>query len=481
MQQSTRFQCVERRIVSIAILIGSAALAACQGHGLGAVPGTAPQTLAAAPSAGGVPTGRAAGRAAMVDWPQYRFNADRTGFNPRENTLDASNVPHLQLLWSAQLGELVNYSSPAVVNGTVYIASTDGRLWAYPANGCGASLCTQPTWVSASFGQMMDSPTVANGFVYIGSQTSFSSNDGKLDVFSASGCAKAACPPLWQGLAGDDAILQSSPAVAKGRVYIGSHDGTMYVFDANGCGSSTCMPLWTAQTGGSIESTATIDGTTVYIGSDDGNLYAFKARGCGKPACKPLWTGQLGDAVFESSPAVVGNRVYIGSQHAVAAFNANGCGSKTCQPLWRGTNGNDFFNGSPAIAKGHLYIGDEDGVAVFKTKGCGSATCTPLWLDFGVGFQAAVASSPTVANGVVYAGRNTAEVLAWKAGPCGTFVCDNIWSGATSDEIVTSSPTVVNGQLYIGSADQSFPSDISGRLYVYGVRGTGAAKSRPSK
>ena len=37
----------------------------------------------------------------------------------------------------------------------------------------------------------------------------------------------------------------------------------------------------------------------------------------------------------------------------------------------------------------------------------------------------------------------------------------------TNDQIVTSSPTVVNGKLYIGSADDSFPENSSGRIYVW--------------
>jgi len=80
-----------------------------------------------------------------------------------------------------------------------------------------------------------------------------------------------------------------------------------------------------------------------------------------------------------------------------------------------------------------------------------------------------VISSPTVANGVVYAGRNTGEVLAWRAGPCGLPTCNAIWRGQTRDQIVTSSPTVVNGKLYIGSADNQVPVSVQGRLYVFGL------------
>src|SRR5437868_1210743 len=124
---------------------------------------------------------------APVNWPQFRFDNNHTGFNPLENTLTRQNVPMLQVSWQAQLGKLVDYSSPAVVNGVVYIGSTDGRLWAYPADGCGQALCSNSLWSSVGLGQIIDSPTVSNGIVYIGSQTSDNSNNGKLNAFSASG------------------------------------------------------------------------------------------------------------------------------------------------------------------------------------------------------------------------------------------------------------------------------------------------------
>ncbi len=408
-----------------------------------------------------------ASAAGTVNWPQFRFNDDHTGLNPFETVLNARNVPTLRVAWQAQLGRLVDFSSPAVVDGVVYIGSSDGRLWAYPATGCGQSLCTTPLWTSTSLAQIIDSPTVVNGIVYVGSQTSPSSNDGKLDAFSATGCGAAVCAPLWQGLAGTQSILESSPAVAHGVVFVGAFDGKLYAFDANGCGASTCQPQWTGSTGGSIESTPTVTKGVVFVGSDDGRLYAFKAAGCGASSCRPLWTGPLGSSVFQSSPAVANGIVYIGSQHALSAFNAAGCGGTTCSPLWQAIDNVNFFNGSPAVASGRVYIGLENGLGVYAAAGCGQATCQPLWTDFGSGSQAAVLSSPTVANGVVYAGRNTGEVLAWRAGPCGSSFCTNIWSGPTGDSIVTSSPTVVNGTLYIGSADNLFPEDHQGRIYVF--------------
>jgi outer membrane protein assembly factor BamB len=406
-----------------------------------------------------------------TDWTQFRFDQNHTGVQPFENVLNASNVPMLQLSWQAQLGALVDYSSPAVVNGVAYIGSSDGRLWAYPAKGCGQQICTAPLWSSTSVGQIIDAPTVVNGLVYVGSQTSFSSNAGKLDVFRANGCGKSVCPPLWQGVAGQQSILQSSPAVVGGRVYMGAYDGKLYVFNASGCGAMLCQPLWTGTTGGPIESSPTVNGSSVYIGSNDGKLYAFPAAGCGSTACQPLWTGSTGETIFDSSPAVSNGTVFIGSVHRLSAFPAAGCGAATCRPLWQASHQGDFVNGSPAVFGGRVYIGLEFDVGVFNASGCGQANCGPLWLDFGTGTQADILSSPTIANGVVYAGKMNGEVLAWKAGPCGKFVCNQIWSFLTQDPIVNSSPTVVDGLLYIGGSNKFAPQNTAGRLYVFGLPG----------
>jgi outer membrane protein assembly factor BamB len=423
-----------------------------------------------AASAGPVAAVVGASPGAAIDWPQFRFDDRHDGVNTQETVLGAKNVRFLDQTWRAQLGELVDFSSPVVADGVVYIGSSDGRLWAYPADGCGDALCTVPLWQSTSLAQILDTPTVAGGFVYVGSQTSLDSNDGKLDVFSAGGCGKAVCKPLWQGLAGADSVLMSSPAVAGGVVYVGTFGRRLFAFDAGGCGAKRCTPLWAGVTGGSIESTPTVGDGVVYVGSDDGRLNAFDADGCGKATCKPSWTGDMGgDAspVFESSPALANGMVYLGSQHDLAAFDAGGCGAKTCDPVWQAPNPGEFYGGSPAVTKTRVYIGLETGIAVFDAKGCGHPVCDALWTGFGSGAQAAVLSSPTVANGVVYAGRNTAEVLAWKAKGCGSSFCSEIWKGFTNDQIVTSSPTVVNGKLYIGSADNASPEDSQGRIYVW--------------
>src|SRR4051794_1551653 len=70
-----------------------------------------------------------AGSAFAPAWPQFRFDEAHTGYNRFEQALAAGNVGSLGLAWQAQLGRLVNDSSPAVAGDLVYIASSDGTLW----------------------------------------------------------------------------------------------------------------------------------------------------------------------------------------------------------------------------------------------------------------------------------------------------------------------------------------------------------------
>jgi len=133
-------------------------------------------------------------------------------------------------------------------------------------------------------GSLFSSPVVTGGFVYVGSF------DGRLYVFPAGGCGQAHCSPAWTSTPVGDRIF-STPAVANGVVYVGSYDHKLYAFPAAGCGRFTCAPIWTSTpTGNQIDASPTVAGGVVFIGSDDGRLYAFRASGCGQPLCHPLWT-----------------------------------------------------------------------------------------------------------------------------------------------------------------------------------------------
>jgi outer membrane protein assembly factor BamB len=322
------------------------------------------------------------------------------------------------------------------------------------------------TWTGATGSVVDSSPAVANGVVYIGSM------GGTLYAYAA-GCASGGgtCTPLWTATTGG--YIFSSPAVANGVVYVGSKD-LLYAFDATGvtgCGGSpkTCSPLWTGATGGLVDTSPTVSGGVVYVGSYDKKLYAFDATGvtgCGgsPKTCSPLWTGATGGEIH-SSPAVADGVVYVGSNDDKLYAYAVGCnsGGGTCSPLWTGATGSTIYS-SPAVANGVVYVGSYDKkLYAFDAAGvtdCGGGTCSPLWTGATGG---EIYSSSAVANGVVYVGSYDKKLYAFDAAGvtgCGGGTCTPLWTASTGGSIL-SSPAVANGVVYVGSGDH--------KLYAYAV------------
>ena len=145
-------------------------------------------------------------RSAATDWPMFHLNPRHVGFNRTETIITRQNVKFLRQKWVGIAGDIVDFSSPAVVNGVVYLGSTDGKLYVFNASGCGSSTCTA-NWTGSAGGSIYSSPTVANGVVYVGS------NNHQLLTFPAAGCGQSSCAPTWAGLLGGS-ILESSPVVS---------------------------------------------------------------------------------------------------------------------------------------------------------------------------------------------------------------------------------------------------------------------------
>src|SRR5687768_14069481 len=89
-----------------------------------------------------------------LDWPEFRFGPTNTGLNPAETAISAGNAGSLATAWTAPTGNSV-YSSPAVANGTVYVGSDDGKLYAFDAAGVancspGPPRACSPLWTAAT-------------------------------------------------------------------------------------------------------------------------------------------------------------------------------------------------------------------------------------------------------------------------------------------------------------------------------------------
>jgi len=415
----------------------------------------------------------------MKNGIQFGFDAQHSGFNPYETELSPTTVALLVQAWTATTNRAIS-SSPAVANGVIYAGTSDGKLYAFKADGCDQSTCP-PLWTAATDGSISSSPAVLNGVAYVNSAY-VHPNDGKLYAFRADGCGQVTCSPLWSARTGR---TNSSPVVDNGVIYVSSGDNKLYAFKANSCGQPICSPLWTATASKASFSSPAVANGVIYVSSGDSKLYAFKANGCGQVTCSPLWTAATADAIA-SPPVVAKGVVYVSSgdgqvqtansqrgdsqsgkslgsllsgSHYQAysklyAFKADGCGQVTCSPLWT-TTISGVILASPAVANGVVYVdAGDDKLYAFKADGCGQPTCSPLWtaatdLTF---------SSPTVANGVVYVASGKGKLYALKANGCDQTVCSPLWT-ATTGSAIGSSPVVANGMVYVGTN--------SGMLYAF--------------
>ena len=144
-------------------------------------------------------------------------------------------------------------SSPAVVNGTVFVGARDGWLYAIDA-ATGAERWRfdhKISWVNTS-------PAVVDGVVYAGS------SDGQFvqAVDAASG------KELWRTTTG---TTWSSPSVAGDVVYAGDGQGRLHALDRK-----SGKLLWSFRTGTTVHSSPTPSGDLVIVGSSDGGVYAIR-------------------------------------------------------------------------------------------------------------------------------------------------------------------------------------------------------------
>jgi outer membrane protein assembly factor BamB len=211
-----------------------------------------------------------------------------------------------------------NSGSPAVANGVIYIANR--ALFAFNASGCSPAPTTgcPPIWTTPVAGITYSAPAVANGTVYVGTW------NGPLYAYDAAGCGSVSCSPLWTAVTGGTG---GTPAVVNGVVYTVSAGGTLSAFDAAGstnCSGTvtarTCTPLWTSASGGTgyvtMSSPAVANGV-IYFSSTNGGTYGYDAAGslnCSLSStaktCAPLW-GAVTGFIGGGSPAVVNGVLYI--------------------------------------------------------------------------------------------------------------------------------------------------------------------------
>ena len=408
--------------------------------------------------------------------PSFRNDPAHSGI------YDAAGVPQLHgAKWTFHTnGEVV--SSPAIVDGVVYVGSNDGNLYAIDAQS--GSL----KWKFATESRVPSSPAVANGLVYFGSYDgnfyAVNTTTGKLQwKFANPGERRFTATHLHGSLPAGEAmpdpfdVYLSSPAIWNNTVYFGSGDGNVYALDAK-IGS----PRWKFHTGDVVHASPAIVDGKLYIGSWDSYFYALNAN-----TGKELWRFKTGEdpdihnqVGIQSSATVASGIVYFGCRDS----NFYAVDAATGKQRWVYNNKGSWVITSPVVHNGKVYFATSDTALLHILDAKTGSLAEPADMPK---FQWPIFSSPAIAGNILYvAGQNgkltaidlattkplwtfqseaSQKKLATLSKPDGTphyelafksNFYDDLWVGFAKTHTVGNfigSPVISGNTLYIGSAD----------------------------
>lgn len=315
-------------------------------------------------------------------------------------------------------------SSPAIgPDGTIYVGSDDGKVYAVQPNGT-------KKWEFETGGAVSSSPAVGyfGGVlrIYVGSE------DKKVYAIDSDGKEQ------WKFETGG--IISSSPAISNsGIIYVGSEDNKVYAIKVDG---TAVGGEWPFVTEGKVTSSPAVgsDGI-IYVGSDDHKLYAIKSTG------KQNWVFPNSTAAISSSPAIGSDgTIYVGSEdkNVYAIDPANG----TIKDGWPFTTGGAVSSSPVVGTDGIIFVGSGDrNLYAIKSDG------TQSWVFLDA--DEAIRSSPAIgSDGTIYVGSDDGILYAIKSD--GTEKWEFVTPGGGT---VSSSPTIgFGGDVYVGSED--------GKLYA---------------
>ncbi len=373
---------------------------------------------------------------AIDDWPMFHHDSALGGYSI-SSAPDTNTVLWIYDTNTAGYGGMV--SSPAIVNGILYIGAMDSNL--YAVNVIDGSLI----WVFHSDGVIHSSPAVSDDKVY------FLSEAGSFYALDAD-----TNDVIWQTQVGDGPWDWSSPAVHNGYVFIASSAGYVYRLDAN-----TGEPNWSKFIGGSPDGPMAVANGKVYSGTHN--------FGNGEPTLAALdeitgqiiWTydyylyhNNVVGMVNNNGAAVAdgdndGNlEVYFGvynwngtDDQAVCLDEANGV------EIWT-TNIGGSSTSTPAVHNGKVFIGSDDGKLYVLNAVTGEVIC-----DYQTG--SAVWAAPAVADGKVFFGS-----LDHKFYAIDETTCELVWCYDTGASRLEGSPAVYQGSIYVGNEN--------GKIYAFG-------------
>ena len=181
-------------------------------------------------------------------------------------------------------------ASPVIANGHVYFCSIDGRVYCLDAND------KEEKWTYQTHYLITTSPSFFDNKLYLGLT-------GAGGGFICLGAETESTGSRLKWHFSVDSIIQSSPAIANGKIYFNSKYN-MYCLDA-----STGTEVWDYPTGSlpMYQSSPVVTPSNVYFadGSYYGTIYCLDHNK------NEIWTYELGNAI-RSSPSIVDGYLYVG-------------------------------------------------------------------------------------------------------------------------------------------------------------------------
>jgi outer membrane protein assembly factor BamB len=372
-------------------------------------------------------------------WPTFHGNPQRTGLSP----YSTSHVDGT-ILWTYQTGDGIE-SSPAIgQEGTIYVGSHDGYLYAIRKDGTlewktkiGTPIPKEHYGHNIS---ISSSPAIASdGTIYIASQ------DQYLHAVSPQGIEK------WKFTIGHSFDGCPSPVIDEnGIIYIVSNEPRLGVYAIYQNGTQK----WFYRAGANMFNSPSIgvDGT-IYIGIPTGpktnKIIALNADG------RKIWD-KTTSLFLESTPAIADDgTIYIGS--FVDGYSGAGVyaiSSEGAQKWYFTTEAKEVM-ATPAIGNdGIIYVGDynDDGGTFHAINPDDGTEIWHFEVNGAIGSSAAIGD-----DGTIYFGENKGYFYALN--PDGS----EKWTLKAGS--ISSSPAIgEDGTVYVGGNN--------GKLYAFGASST---------